>query len=158
MRMKKILLRIISHAATLFIGFAVGIYILPILTEADAPSLMELESLAKGSQYQGQFRRDLADSDFLHWGEGDVAVGRRSVSLIGRLAPGPDYKLYLSPEFVETERDFYRVKPRSMRLGDVRRFTNFVVPVPESVDVSKYNTVIIWCETFSQFITAAKYR
>jgi hypothetical protein len=24
--------------------------------------------------------------------------------------------------------------------------------------VSRYNTVIVWCETFSMFITAAKYR
>jgi len=31
------------------------------------------------------------------------------------------------------------------------------VAVPESIDVSRYTTVLIGCETFSQFITAAKY-
>jgi hypothetical protein len=74
------------------------------------------------------------------------------------LSPGPDYKLYLSPEFVETEADFKRLKPTMVRVGDVKTFKNFLVTVPEAVDPARYNTVIVWCETFSQFITAAKYR
>jgi hypothetical protein len=64
----------------------------------------------------------------------------------------------LSPEFVDTEEDFFRAKPRMVRLGDVKTFENFIVSVPESIDVSQYNTVVVWCESFSQFITAAKYR
>ena len=75
-----------------------------------------------------------------------------------RLAPGPDYKLYLSPEFVETEAGFARLKSRMVRVGEVKTFGNFVIPVPTDIDVSQYNTAIVWCETFSQFITAAKYR
>ena len=87
-----------------------------------------------------------------------ISVGRQSVALAGKLAPGPDYKLYLSPEFVETEADFARLKERMVRVGEVKTFENFIVRVPESVDVSRYNTVIVWCESFGQFITAAKYR
>ena len=94
----------------------------------------------------------------MHWGEGTVTVGPQSVTLMGSLAPGPDYKLYLSPEFVETEADFMRLKARMALVGDVRTFENFVVRVPDSIDVSSYNTVIVWCESFGQFITAAKYR
>jgi hypothetical protein len=67
-------------------------------------------------------------------------------------------KLYLSPEFVETEADFKRLKSRMVRVGDVRTFENFVVSVPENIDISRYDTVIVWCESFGQFITAAKYR
>jgi hypothetical protein len=100
----------------------------------------------------------LKGSDLLHWGEGKVSVSRSAISLMGKVAPGPDYKLYLAPEFVETEEDFARIKGRSVRVGDVKTFENFIVKVPESVDVSRYSTVIVWCETFSQFITAAKYR
>jgi hypothetical protein len=59
---------------------------------------------------------------------------------------------------VETEADFARLKPRMARVGDVRTFENFVVPVPATIDPGAYNTVIVWCESFSQFITAAKYR
>lgn len=155
--MKKLLL-LVSHAMALALGFALGIYALPILTAPKAPTSAEAAAAASGATFTGQFRRDLKDSDLLHWGEGTVSVGPRSIVLVGKLAPGPDYKLYLSPEFVETEADFMRLKPRMVRVGDVRTFENFVVPVPESVDVSTYDTVIVWCESFSQFISAAKYR
>jgi hypothetical protein len=77
---------------------------------------------------------------------------------MGKLAPGPDYKLYLSPEFVETEEDFNGLKSEMVRVGDVKTFENFLVPVPESIDPAAYNTVVVWCESFGQFITAAKYQ
>ena len=156
--MKKLLLLLVSHAAVLAFGFALGIYALPILTAPAAPSSSEAGSAAGQARYTGQFRRDLKGSDLLHWGEGKLSVGDSSIVLVGELAPGPDYKLYLSPEFVETESDFARLKPRMVRVGDVRTFQNFVVPVPASVDVSAYTTAIVWCEAFSQFITAARYR
>ena len=94
----------------------------------------------------------------MHWGEGKVSVGNKSIALMGELAPGPDYKLYLSPEFVETEADFKRLKTSMVRVGDVKTFKNFVVTVPESVDPSRHNTVIVWCEAFGQFISATKYQ
>jgi hypothetical protein len=147
-----------SHLLALVIGFAIGVYTLPILIAPAAPSAAEVKAQAEKAMYKGQFRRDLKDSDALHWGEGTVSVSRTSIALAGELAPGPDYKLYLSPEFVETEADFKRLKPSMVRIGDVKTFKNFLVPVPEAVDPARYNTVIVWCETFSQFITAAKYK
>jgi len=156
--MMKRLLLIASHVLAAAAGFALGIYALPILTAPAAPSAAEVASQSSQASYTGQFRRDLKDSDLLHWGEGTVSLGRQSIALSGKLAPGPDYKLYLSPEFVETKADFVRLKARMMRVGDVKAFENFIVPVPESIDVSRYNTVIVWCESFGQFITAAKYR
>jgi hypothetical protein len=152
------LLLVLTHGAALAGGFALGIYLLPILTAPPAPTASEVSTAASGALYTGTFRRDLKDSDPLHWGEGVVSVGPRAISLAGRVAPGPDYKLYLSPEFVETEADFARLKPSMVRVGDVRTFDNFVVPVPDGVDPARYTTVIVWCESFSQFITAAKYR
>lgn len=156
--MKRIVLLALSHAIAAAAGFAAGIYALPILVAPPAPSASELKSQAAQAAYTGRFRRDLKDSDLLHWGEGTVSVGRQSVSFVGKLAPGPDYKLYLSPEFVETEADFKRLKERMVRVGDVKTFESFVVPLPASVDPVRYNTVIVWCETFAQFITAARYR
>jgi hypothetical protein len=50
------------------------------------------------------------------------------------------------------------VKEQSLRLGDVKTFENFIVAVPEGVSLSNYDTVVIWCESFSEFITAARYR
>ena len=156
--MKKILLLVASHAFVALAGFAAGIYLLPILIAPPPPAAADIKAAAGEAQYKGTFRRDLKGSDALHWGEGAVSVGRKSIALQGRIAPGPDYKLYLSPEFVETEADFARLKPRMARVGDVKTFENFIVPVPEAIDPAVYSAVIVWCETFSQFITAAKYR
>ncbi len=158
MSMKNALLLTASHTLVAALGFALGIYSLPILTAPAAPSSAEVASQSSHAQFTGQFRRDLKDSDLFHWGEGTVSVGRKSIVLQGKVAPGPDYKLYLSPEFVETEADFLRLKPRMVRVGDVKTFENFIVAVPESVEPGAYTAVIIWCESFGQFITAAKYR
>lgn len=156
--MKKFILFTISHVVALGLGFAAGVYALPILIAPAAPSAAEIEAMARSAPYTGTFRRDLKGSDWLHWGEGTVAVSSKAITLLGRLAPGPDYKLYLTPEFVETEADFARVRARSVQVGEVKTFDNFAVPLRQAVDVSRYDTVVVWCETFSEFITAAQYR
>ncbi|KAA1188429.1 hypothetical protein F0M18_18200 [Pseudohalioglobus sediminis] len=69
-------------------GFGLGIYALPILMAPDAPSSAEVEGLQSQSAFSGTFRRDLADSDFLHWGEGDVSIGESAVTLLGCIALG----------------------------------------------------------------------
>ncbi len=156
--MKKTMLLVASHVAVLVIGFGAGIYALPILTAPPGPAASDVRAAAEGTEFSGQFRRDLEDSDSFHWGDGTVFVGRNAISLDGAVAPGPDYKVYLSPEFVETEADFIRLKPNMVRVGDVKTFENFIVPVPESIDPAAFNTVVVWCESFNQFITAAQYR
>ena len=158
MNTRNALLLVVSHIVVAAAGFAGGIYALPILIAPAAPTAEEIQTATAQAQFTGQFKRDLKDSDSLHWGEGVVSVAPTAISLTGKLAPGPDYKLYLSPEFVETEADFNKLKSSMVRVGDVKSFENFVVPVPASIDLTKYTAVIVWCETFSQFITAAKYR
>lgn len=148
----------VSHLIVAGAGFAGGIYALPILIAPKAPTVEEVKAANSQVQFTAEFKRDLKDSDVLHWGEGTVSVGSSAISLVGKLSPGPDYKLYLSPEFVETESDFKRLKSTMIRIGDVKTFDNFVVPVPAGIDPAKYSAVIVWCETFSEFITAAKYR
>jgi hypothetical protein len=154
----KILGFAISHLVALAIGFAGGIYLLPILTAPEAPTASQVAATSAQALFTGQFKRDLADSDALHWGEGKVFISKSTIALEGELAPGPDYKLYLAPEFIDTEAEFKRNKDKMVRVGDVRTFKNFVVDLPELIDPAKYTTVIIWCEAFSEFITAAKYR
>lgn len=156
--MKKLLLLLASHATVTLVGFAVGIYTLPILTTPPAPAAADLAAATARAQYRGQFRRDLQDSDAFHWGEGTLLVDRHAITLQGRIAPGPDYRLYLSPAFVETEAEFLRLKSQMVQVGDVKTFEGFIVPVPPSIDPGAYNTAIVWCESFSQFITAAQYR
>jgi hypothetical protein len=152
------LVLVVTHGVALAIGFLGGIYLLPIVIAPPAPTAAEVKGATGGARWHAQFRRDLKGSDFLHWGEGTVAIAPRAVTFTGRLAPGPDYKLYFAPEFVETRDDFLRLKARARRVGDVKTFDNFIVPLPEAFDPAQYNTVVVWCETFSMFISAAKYR
>ena len=154
----KWLIRIATHLAAGGIGFALGIYLLPILIAPESPGEQQVRSAADSSLFTAEFRRDLEDSDALHWGEGTLYVGPDSIALEGQLAPGPDYRLYLSPRFVETEADFQALKTEMVEVGPVRTFQNFMVPVPDSVDPAAYSAAIVWCESFNQFITAAEYR
>lgn len=158
MKTRNLLFLLISHGLIGAVGFAGGIYALPILIAPPAPTAAEVSAVAESATYSAEFRRDLQDSDALHWGEGKVSVSSSSISHMGKLAPGPDYKLYLSPVFIETEVEFNRLKPQMALVGDVKTFDNFLVQVPAGVDPSEYTSVIVWCETFGEFITSAKYK
>ena len=158
MKKRTIALLILTHCVVGLVGFGAGIFVLPILTAPPAPSEFEINAMSSEARYKAEFKRELKDSDALHWGEGRVSIGSQSITLMGKLAPGPDYKLYLSPKFVETEADFNRLKGSMVRVGDVKTFEKFIVNLPAGVDPSKFNSVIVWCESFGQFITAAKYQ
>lgn len=156
--MKKTMLLIATHAAMLAAGFALGIYFLPILAAPPPLSQAQLDAAAAGAAYRASFRRDLPGSDALHWGEGSVTVSATQVVHQGRLAPGPAYRLYLTPRFVDTGEAFLQVKAQSVALGDVKSFDGFIVPVPAGVDPARYQGVLVWCEAFQRFITAAPLR
>lgn len=156
--MKRIVLLIISHGATLAIGFALGVFFLPILTAEPAPDAQVLQQQAERSQYSAELSRELRGVDAFHWGEGTISVSSDAISHQGELAPGPDYMVYLTTEFVEHEDEFSPLKANAALIGPVKSFDGFLLDVPEGVDIEEYNTVVVWCETFGEFITAAKYR
>jgi len=149
---------LVTHGVALAIGFAAGIYFLPILTAPPAPEASVLEESAQGAMFSAQLTRELRGSDRLHWGEGQISLTPTRIVHQGKLAPGPDYKLYLVPEFVEHEEEFAPLRDRALRVGDVKSFDGFILDVPPDVDLEAYTTVLIWCEAFSEFITAARYR
>ena len=155
---KRILTLAGTHLFALAAGLGLGIYLLPIVTAPDGPSAELLRTSAATAQFTGQFRRDVEDSDLFHWGDGTLYVSDTNIVLEGRLAPGPDYRLYLSPQFVETEADFTALKSSMAHVGHVRTFRNFAVRVPENINPAQFNTAIVWCESFGQFITSAQYR
>jgi hypothetical protein len=158
MKIKIVIMLIISHLFIAAVGFALGIYTLPLLIAPASLSEAEIAKTYQDGRYSAEFTRDLKGSDALHWGEGKVSIADQHITFIGELAPGPDYKLYLSPQFVETEVDFQQLKPTMLQVGNINTFENFVVELAPDVNVAKYTTVVVWCETFAEFITAAKYR
>jgi hypothetical protein len=87
-----------------------------------------------------------------------VSVSAAEIVHEGKLAPGPDYKLYLTKDFVDHEDAFEPIKAEAVLIGDVKSFSGFLLNVPEGVDVSDYTTVVVWCEAFGEFITAGQYK
>jgi hypothetical protein len=155
---KKIVLLISSYIIVFVLGFGLGIYLLPILTSPKSVNIDKIIKLEKNALYKTVFVRDLKGSDLFHWGEADVSVSKNEIIVNGSIAPGPDYKLYLTKEFVEQEEEFLSIKDKSRYVAEVKTFKNFVITVPEDIDINDYNTIVIWCESFSEFITAAKYK
>lgn len=156
--MKKLLQHLITHSIALGIGFAAGIYLLPILTAPPAPNETVISAIAQKASFTARFKRDLDGSDALHWGEGELFIARDGIALRGKLAPGPDYRLYLSPAFVENEAQVLALKDQMLEVGAIRTFDNFMVDFPQPVAIEQYNTVLVWCEAFGEFISAAQYR
>ena len=156
---KFIMLKLMAtHTVTLLIGIAAGIYLLPLLTAGDGPDKNVLDQVMENRHYSGTFSRDREDSDLLHWGEGELSIGPSRIAFSGRLAPGPDYRLYLSPVFIETERAFIEQKQSMKEVGAINTFDGFLIDIPTRVDAATYTTAIVWCETFDQFITSGVYK
>lgn len=156
--MKRILLLAATHLATLGVGFGLGVYLLPILVAERAPDATQLAAAAQSATYSATFRKDLPGSDSLHWGTGTISVTPQRIVHQGELAPGPDYKIYLAPSYVETDADFRKIKAQSVQLGSIKSYNGFITEVPAGVNIEDYDTVVIWCEAFGKFITAGKYR
>lgn len=156
--MRRIFLLLVSHAAMLAVGFALGVYFLPILTAPASPEGAMLRQAAETSRFTAELTRDLRGSDPIHWGEGTISVGPTRIVHEGRLSPGPDYRVYLVDRFVEHEDEFLPIKDEARMIGSVKTFEGFLLDVPDDVDVDDYTTVLVWCEAFDQFITAGQYQ
>ena len=154
--MAKLLRFLVTHAIALAIGFGLGVYFLPILTAPPPPDAEKLEAMAASALYQAELTRDLRGSDRLHWGEGTISVAAGEITHQGKLAPGPDYKLYLTKGLVDHEDTFDRAN--AVQVGDVKSFAGFILTVPPEINVEEYDSVLVWCEAFGEFITAASYK
>lgn len=156
--MKKFLMLLLSYVIVAGAGFLGGWYTLPIVLQPEAPSRAEIVGMADTATYRGTFLPDLKGSDWLHNGHGKVYIAGGKVGFLGELTPGPDYRLYLTPEFVEDEDGFLAIKGQSAYIGEVKTFNNFVLPLPAGVDPASHKAMVVWCERFSEFITAARYQ
>ena len=156
--MFKLIRILLTHGIALLVGVALGIYLLPILVQPESPSDAEVMTSFGQAVYSASLSRDLPGSDFLHWGEGEVSLSARQVSFSGAIAPGPDYRLYLTRELVLDEQSFLAVKADSAMIGRVNTFDKFILDIPQGVDPADYRALVIWCESFGEFISAAQYR
>ena len=149
---------VLTHSITLCIGFIIGIYSLPIMVAPDRPSNDEFLEAINGAQFDAVFVKDLQGSDILHWAKGQISLSNKKIAFRGNISPGPDYKLYLTKKFVQTKTDFLKIKTQSIVIGEIKSFNGFIISIKNEIDLTSYNSVVIWCESFSQFISAAKYQ
>lgn len=151
---------VLGGLAALPVGFGLGTYYLPILVASDGASQETVAAAKSEAMISAQFRRDLKGSDGFHWGEGTLHLTREGgqfyFTLEGSVSPGPDYKLYLTPTYVEDEAAFLAIKSQSVRVADITGFDNFRVDEPMSIDPTQYPAIIVWCERFNEFITAGR--
>jgi hypothetical protein len=43
-----------------------------------------------------------------------------------------------------------------VKVGEVKTFDRFMVTLPQDLPLDNYTSVIVWCETFGEFITSAQ--
>lgn len=151
-------LLIISHCAILITGFVIGIYSLPIIMATQDPTSGAMALSIKNTRYVATISDNLTDSDWLHWGKGTFSLGSEYIVFQGKLAPGPAYRLYLAPNFIDTESAFLEQKHLLQAVGEVHSFNNYILPLSPDINIDQFNTVVIWCESFNQFITSAQYK
>jgi hypothetical protein len=142
------------------LGFIGGIFFFPFifpppaavekLTQAD----VVIPIVARGTFIHAD------PKDPVHWGRGSMTVRRDSVFLEENfeVGPGPKYHVYLMPK--AGIRTSGAVKGQQfVDLGRLRSFKGSQrYSIPANVDISKYGSVIIWCEQFPVLISPADFR
>ncbi|WP_392588979.1 DM13 domain-containing protein (plasmid) [Serratia ureilytica] len=149
---------LMSHLTFLGAGTGLGIYLLPILTAQENASLNEINDVKKLAKYKGEFNRNQKGSDVFHWAEGELYVTDSEIAFRGQVAPGPDYKIYLTKAQAVDKNSFLEMKKEAVLIGELKNFGNFRKSIPDSVNVNEFTTVQIWCERFSKFIGSAVYQ
>ncbi len=64
--MRRLIILAITHGGALAVGFALGVFLLPILTAPDSPDAAMLEEKAQIALFRAELTRNLKGSDFLH--------------------------------------------------------------------------------------------
>ena len=96
-------------------------------------------------------------SDPVHYGKGKVSVYEKTVFLEPdfEVGAGPKFHVYLVPK-ANIRRSGDVTGTMFVDLGRLRAFKGSQrYPVPAGVDLSKYPSVVIWCEAFSVLISPA---
>jgi hypothetical protein len=138
-------------------GVALGFFLFPFvfppppaaeqLTQADRQSPI----IAEGTFIHAN------PSDLVHWGKGSVTLRQESVYLGPdfQVGPGPKYHVYLVPKgMIRASGDLQG--QQFVDLGRLRSFEGSQrYRIPSGTDLSRYESVIIWCEQFSVLISPA---
>lgn len=138
------------------LGVALGFFLFPYVFPP--PKAMEQLTAAEQTDLVASGNFIHADpSDPIHYGKGRVSVYKQTVFLHDdfEVGPGPKYHVYLVPKDAIRSSDDV-TGTMYVDLGQLRSFTGSQkFPIPSDVDLSKYKSVVIWCEQFSVLISPA---
>lgn len=137
-------------------GVALGFFLFPyvfppppaneMLAEADQSTLVSSGTFIQANP-----------SDPVHWGKGKVSVYEKTVFLESdfEVGPGPDFHVYLVPkESIRSSDDLGSAM--FIDLGRLRAFVGSQgYTIPNGVNVADYDSVVIWCKSFSVLISPA---
>lgn len=147
-------LGVIAGAGGMLIAFPF-LFPLPVVAEK-APS-------ADAASVLGTFKFDetAPGRDAVHWANGTGALYRVGDAAVLRFddnfeaGPGPNFWIYLNTTPVGDEVSFNADAGR-VKIAPLKSFTggqNFALP--PGLDIAKFHTVTIWCESFSVYIGSA---
>ena len=153
---RDIVVFVIGGVAGTVFGVVLGFFFFPfvfppppateVLTEADRSPLVATGTFIHANP-----------SDPIHYGSGKVSVYERTVFLEPgfEVGPGPAFHVYLVPKApIRTNADMKDVM--FVDLGRLRSFKGSQrYAIPAGVDLTKYPSVIIWCERFGVLISPA---
>lgn len=149
-----VMLGVIAGAGGMLIAFPF-LFPPPVVSER-APTGAEVSQL-------GAFRFDetAPGRDAVHWANGTGSVYRDGTRTLLHLddtfkaGPGPNYWIYVNKVPVGEEADFNADAGR-VRIAQLKSFSGSqTYLLPRDVDLAKFHTVTIWCESFSVYIGAA---
>jgi hypothetical protein len=137
-------------------GVAFGLFIFPFLFPP--PEAMDRLTSAEASKLLAKGSFIHADpSDPIHYGKGGVSVYQGTVFLEEdfEVGPGPAFHVYLVPK-ANIRASSEVTDTMFIDLGGLRAFKGSQkYQVPAGVDLTKFPSVVIWCEQFSVLISPA---
>jgi hypothetical protein len=147
-------LGVIAGAGGMLIAFPF-LFPLPVVAEAAPP--------AQNAVQLGMFKFDetAPGRDAVHWANGAGAIYRVDGAVLLRFdetfeaGPGPNFWVYLNTAPVGDEATFNADTDR-VKIAPLKSFRggqNFTLP--SGIDIAKFHTVTIWCESFSVYIGSA---
>src|SRR5262245_26110885 len=138
-------------------GFALGIFVYPYSFLADIVATDKVEDKAEKKVVATGSFIHANPSDPIHYGRGKVTVFQDLLHLESdfKVGPGPKFHVYLVPEpnvipSTNVARSMY------VDLGRLKAFQGSQnYPIPAGVELSRYHSVVIWCEQFGVLISPA---
>ncbi len=158
MRLRSFVSFVIGGLLGVAAGFAVGIFLYPYIFLADIVASDQVDDAAQRQVVARGTFVHANPSDPIHYGKGNALVYRDLVHLEAdfEVGPGPKYHVYLVPEENVTP-DTEVAKSMFVDLGRLRAFRGSQnYDIPEGIDLSKYPSLVIWCEQFGVLISPAK--